>query len=87
MRIGDDVPSSKHLKTASIVLFDCLESFVGIAKDIKGQTNPRTRHPQLVYIPGASELDIQANIKDGAEIDNVAFLMNENKRSIEIVSK
>lgn len=72
VRIEENLPSSKHLKTASIVVFDSLENFVNVVKDIKWQqTNPKTLHPHLVYLPGAGELDIQDNIEDGLEIDKV----------------
>jgi hypothetical protein len=75
-----------RLNVSSILIFDSVQNFKNICKDIKWLSNPKVRHRHLVYAPNVSVSDVSESIKDGFDIDNVGFLMNETETSIELVS-
>ena len=74
------------LGESSIVFFDSVQSFKANALNIKWVSNPRQRTQHMVYGSGLTESDVIKTFPDGFLIDNVNFLMNETKNSIELVA-
>ena len=74
------------LNDSSIVLFDSAQNFKAVAAKLIWVPDPRKRIQHLVHVPGLKTSDISETIDDGFEIDHVNFLMNEDKKSIELVA-
>lgn len=83
---GRNFQWNNQLNISSIAVFDSAQNFKETVKNMKWLSNPRMRHKHLVYAPGLSVSDIVENIKNGFDIDQVGFLMNETKKSIELVA-
>lgn len=71
------------LNISSILLFDSVQEFK--KRNITWLSNSRMRHKHVVHIPNVTINDLEI-IQDGFSIDNVAFLMNVTRSSIELVS-
>lgn len=74
------------LTTSSVVFFDSIAEFRKRVKKIQWQTNSFQRYRHLVYVFNATVSDIAANVKNGWLIDNVAFLLNETEKSIDLAT-
>lgn len=72
------------LNTSSIVLMDSKRSFIEKINNITWQSNPLVRNKHILYFPKAKITDL--NNINGFALDNVAFLVNENKKSIDLVT-
>lgn len=83
---GTNFPWNNQLNITSIVVFDSPQNFRESIKKIKWLSNPRMRHKHLVHAPNLSVGDVVENIRDGFNIDQVNFLMNETGKSIELVT-
>ena len=71
---------------SSIAFFDSLETFKAEVHKINWAPDARQRVQHLVYVPGLQASSIPKLFPNGFEIDNVNFLMNETKKSIDCVS-
>lgn len=78
--------SAFHLKFPSLLIFDSVEIYRKAVAHIKWQNTRKVRHQHLVYVSGASVNDIQDNTSNGFDIDNVAFLILEDQKSIKLAS-
>ena len=75
-----------NLTESAIVFFDSVTKFRENAALVKWAFNKEKRFHHLVYVPGLTTKDILETILDGFQIDHVSFLMNQSKKSIELVS-
>lgn len=82
--------SNVELVSSSLLLFDSPEVFKKKSKSISFASNTwaskTIRHKHLVHIANGSVNDIAQNIRDGFSIDSVSFLVNENEKSIDLVT-
>lgn len=76
---------TKKLKTSTILLFDSIENFRETIEAIEWQNDNITRHSHLVHIQDATLRDLEV-LKGGFSIDRVDFLVNENEKSIDLVT-
>ena len=74
------------LNNSSIIIFESLERFRADALKIKWLSNPRQRSQHLVHVPHLTTSDIIETFPDGFLVDQVNFLINETKSSIELVA-
>lgn len=79
-------PSVLELKVSTFLIFESVKVFKEVAAFIDWQPTRKASHPHLVHISGASIKDLQDNIKNGFSIDNVAFIIQQGQKSIELVS-
>jgi hypothetical protein len=86
VRGSEEAQWKTQLKTSSILVFDSVKVFKEACENIEWQGDPKNRYKHLVYVPHLKESDIVESIKNGFEIDNVDFLMNETPQSIELVA-
>lgn len=84
-RGGVNHPWRNQLKVSSILAFDSLKNFQQVSKDIRWQTRKDLRLKHLVHIPNVTIADLE-RIQDGFSIDNVDFLVNDDNKSMELVS-
>ena len=73
------------LNESSIVFFDSVEKFKADARKVKW-VHEDQRGQHLVHVTGLKTLDILQTLHDGFAIDKVNFLMNETKKSIDLVT-
>lgn len=83
---GSENPWSNRLNVSSLILFDSPQVFKDFSKNIEWISNKRMRFKHLVYSPNLRDRDIVENIKNGLDIDQVGFLMNETETSIDLVT-
>ena len=74
------------LGESSIVFFDSMQTFKENALKVEWVSNPRQRTHHLISVPGLTEPDVIETFPDGFFIDNVNFLMNEIKNSVDLVA-
>lgn len=84
--VSTRVKNSLQLNGSSILLFESADQFRAAAPGIKWLSNPAVRFKHVFHAPNLSAIDVIESIKDGFSIDQVAFLMNETKNSIDLVS-
>ena len=75
-----------NLIKPSVLFFDTVSRFKENAKRIGWAANRKQRQQILVHVPGLKKLDILETFPDGFKIDQVSFLMNETKTSIDLVT-
>lgn len=85
-KIEAENSSTFHLKFPSLLIFESVEFYSKAVAHIKWQNTRKVRHHHLVYVSGASANDIQNNTSNGFDIDNVAFLILDDKKSIKLAS-
>lgn len=80
------------LNISTILLFDSVETFKRIGRNISwhthgtGEYRRTIRYQHLVYVPNATVSDIVDTIKNTLASDVVGFLMNESTKSIDLMS-
>lgn len=72
------------LNTSSVVLMDSKSSFKKKVNIITWQSDPLIRNKHILYFPNAIISDLTD--LNGFFLDNVAFLVNENEESIDLVT-
>lgn len=75
-----------RINGSTVLLFDSAEKFRETASAIQWLSNPHRRQKCIVYAPNLATNDITQSIDDGFEIDKVAFLINETKTSIDLMT-
>lgn len=80
------VPWNYELRASSILLFPSPHLFRKFVANITWICNRQFRYKHIVYAPNLTATDVTDTIKNGFDIEKVAFLMNETKKSIELVS-
>lgn len=83
---GENKPWTNQLNFSTLLLFDSPKEFNETAKEIKWLSNRWMRYRHVVYAPNLTKNDVMEKIRDGFQIDEVAFLMNETKSSIDLVT-
>lgn len=80
--IGDAVDADM----SSVLLFDSLVQFKENEGKILWKTHNSKSYRHLAYVPDATTKDIEESVEDGWSIDNVAFLLNESEKSIDLAT-
>lgn len=74
------------LETSSVLFFDSATNFKESAYKIIWQSSKSIRFRHLVYILNGTVDDVTSSIQNGWLIDNVAFLFNETRKSIDLTA-
>lgn len=78
--------SAVNLDASSVLIFDTSETFNQSAKSLKWLSDPSFRFNHIVYAPNLTKNDVTINVKDGFDIDQVVFLLDEKEKSIDLVT-
>lgn len=87
--LQDIEPWNYKLNTSTLLMFDSPQSFQEIAPKIVWQTDPQECHKHLVSAAGLTFKDVETFLSSAGvtEIGCVNFLVDENKKSIDIAQQ
>lgn len=75
-----------QLNTSTFIAFSSPEIFSKMVGKIDWQTNRSVRYKHSVYTKNGQAKDIAESFEDGRAIDKVAYMLNETKESIDLVT-
>lgn len=75
-----------RLEASTVLIFDSLREFKEIFPKIVWKTSFWRSHNHLVYVPDATIRDLDESAMIGCHIDNTAFLVNKNEKSIDLAT-